>query len=165
MSVRDAAEALVARATALGHKGRVFTSEERQSVAAELPIYPTWLLDLLSDFPLCGLELGWQASAPTPDWDGVVWIEVSDARNIVAESRDFYPGVGILPAGYINFGGSSGSGDPYFLCVHDGDDPPIFQVYHDVGVDAATILREGRQQVAPSLSEFFRVAVLQGERS
>jgi hypothetical protein len=165
MAVRDAAEALVTRAIALGHQGRVFTSEEQQSVTAALPIYPVWLLELLSVVPLCGLRLGLQTRSTEPSWDGVLWIDVSDARNIVAESQEFYPGVGILPAGYVNFGGGDGSGDPYFLCVHEGEDPPVYRVYHDVGVDAATILSQGRELVVPSLSELFRGAILEGEQS
>ena len=41
----------------------------------------------------------------------------------------------------VNFGGDSGGGgDPYFLPVHEGDDPPLYQVYHDFGADAETIL-------------------------
>jgi hypothetical protein len=163
MAVRAAAEALVARAAALGHRGWTLTPQERQRVAAALPVYPVWLLDLLSAVPLCGLRLGWRAFPPKPDWDGVLWVEVSDAASILAESLELYPGIGILPAGYVNFGGGDGSGDPYFVCAHEGDDPPLYEVYHDVGTDAAAILAEGRNLVAPNLSEFFRVAVLEGE--
>jgi hypothetical protein len=55
MTVRATAEELVVRATALGHRGRTLTSEERQRVATALPVYPLWLLDLLSAVPLCEL--------------------------------------------------------------------------------------------------------------
>ena len=86
---------------------------------------------------------------------------MSNADGILWESLEGYPGLGILPAGYVNFGGDAGGGgDPYFLPVHEGDDPPLYQVYHDVGEDAATILANGRQLVAARLSEFFRVAIL-----
>ena len=115
---------------------------------------------------MCGLELGWQAFDPEPDFDGVLWIEVSNADGILWESLEGYPGLGILPAGYVNFGGDSGGGgDPYFLPVHEGDDPPLYQVYHDVGTDAETILADGRRLVASRLSEFFRLALLEGEKA
>jgi hypothetical protein len=99
------------------------------------------LLELLSAVPLCGLELGWQAFAPEPGFDGVSWVEISNADRILWESLEGYPGLGILSAGYVNFGGDAGGGgDPYFVPIHEGDDPPLYQVYHDVGTDAETIL-------------------------
>ena len=161
MAVRVAAERLVARAAALGLRGRTLTPEERQRVSAALSIYPVWLLDLLSDVPLCGLELGWPAFDPEPDFDGVLWVRVSDAGDILWESLEGYPGLGILSAGYVNFGGDAdGGGNPYFLPGHEGDDPPLYQVQHDVGADAETILANGRQRVAARLSEFFEMAIL-----
>ena len=155
------AEALVARAAAHGKRGRTLTADERNRLTAALPVYPIWLLDLLSAFPLCGLELGWQAYDPEPDFDGVSWVEVSNAEGILWESLEGYPGLAILPAGYVNFGGdASGGGDPYFIPIDEGVDPPLYQVYHDVGSDAATILAEGRRLVTPRLSEFLGAAVL-----
>lgn len=163
MTVRAEAEALVARAAALGLRGRTLTTDERRRIAVALTVYPAWLLDLLSEVPLCGLRLGWRASDPTPRWNGVLWVEVSDAAHILSESLELYPGVGILPAGYVNFGGGDGSGDPYFVCAHEAGDPPLYEVYHDVGTDAETILAGGRRLVSPALSEFFRAAVLETE--
>jgi hypothetical protein len=151
----------VPRAAAHGHRGRTLTADERQRVTAALPAYPAWLLDLLSAVPLCGLRLGWQAHPPDGDFDGVLWVEVSDAAGILSESLELYPGLAIAPAGYVNFGGSDGSGDPYFVCAHEGDDPPLYEVYHDVGAEAEAILAEGRKLVSHRLSEFFRVAVLE----
>jgi hypothetical protein len=163
MVVRAAAEALVARAAALGLQGQVMPTEDRQRVTQSLPIYPAWLLDILSTIPLCGLRLGWQAADSSPDYDGVQWVEIADAGGILSESLEFYPGLAILPAGYVNFGGDDSSGDPCFICVHEGEDPPLYQVYHDAGADAESILAAGRQLVAPKLSEFFRVALLEGD--
>jgi hypothetical protein len=161
MTVRASAEALVVRAAARGIHGRTLTADERQRLATALPVYPSWLLDLLSVVPLCGLELGWHAFDPEPDFDGVEWVRVSDADGILWESLEGYPGLGILPAGYVNFAGDAGGGgDPYFVPVHEGDDPPLYQVYHDVGSESEEILAEGRKLVSPKLSEFFRVAVL-----
>lgn len=156
------AEALVARAAACGKRGRTLTDDDRSRLIAALPVYPTWLLELLSAVPLCGLELGWQAYAPEPSFDGVSWVEVSNVEGILWESLEGYPGLAILPVGYVNFGGDSGGGgDPYFIPINEGVDPPLYQVYHDVGSDAATILAEGRRLVAPRLSEFLGTAVLE----
>lgn len=162
--IRATAEGLVARAEARGLRGRTLSADERQRLIAELPTYPTWLLDLLSAVPLCGLELGWQAYDPEPDFNGLAWIEVSNSDGILWESLEGYPGLAIFPAGYVNFGGDAGGGgDPYFVPVHEGEDPPLYQVYHDVGADAATILAEGCRLVAPRLSEFFSAAVLESK--
>jgi hypothetical protein len=163
MTIRSAAEVLVTRAAVLGIRGRTLSTEDRQRIVAGLPVYPAWLLDLLSVVPLCGLRLGWQAYDPEPDADGVLWVEVSDAGGILSESLELYPGVGILSAGYVNFGGSDGSGDPYFICAHEGDDPPLYEVYHDAGSEAETILAEGRKLVSPHLSAFFRAALLESD--
>jgi hypothetical protein len=120
---------------------------------------PPWLADLLVTQPLAGLELGWQAYPPEADSDGVMWLEISDARNIRSESLECYPGLAILHRGFINIAScSQGSGDPYFISADEGDDPPVYQVYHDVSDQPDAILAEGRQLVARSLSEFFRTA-------
>lgn len=161
MVVRASAEALAARAESLGLVGRTLTADEVQRLTTALPVYPAWLLSLLAGVPLCGLELGWQTCDPEPDFDGIEWVEVSDADRILWESLEGYPGLAILPAGYVNFGGDvGGGGDPYFIPINEGEDPPVYQVYHDVGSDAATILAEGRRLVAPRLSDFFRSAML-----
>jgi hypothetical protein len=91
----------------------------------------------------------------------VQWVEVSNADGVLWESLEGYPGLGILPAGYVNFAGDgAGGGDPYFLPVREGEDPPLFQVYHDVGTDAETILENGRRLVAARLSEFLRACMV-----
>ncbi len=161
MTVRAAAETLVDRAAARGMRGRTLTIDECKRLTIALPVYPIWLLDLLSVVPLCGLELGWREFEPELDDDGVAWVRVSDAEGILWETLEGYPGLGILPAGYVNFGGDAGGGgDPYFVPVDEGDDPPLYQVYHDAGTVAESILTEGRKLVSSKLSEFFRVAVL-----
>lgn len=157
MTVREAAIALVARALALGKKGRVIPADEMQEVIDELGgTYPTWLAELLTTVPICGLQIGWQASEADDD---ISWMEVSDGPGILSESRDAYPGLAILPAGFVNIAFCvMGSGDPYFISINEGDDPPLYQVYHDVSDQADAILAEGRVTVASRLSEFLATA-------
>ena len=164
MTAHTAAKELVVRAASRGAHGSTLTADERQRLARALPIYPAWLLDLLSTVPVCGLELGWQAYDHEPGFDGVAWVEVSNADGILWESLDGYPGLAILSVGYVNFGSDAGGGgNPYFVPVDEGDDPPLYQVYHDVGSDAATVLAEGRRMVASRLSDFFRMCILRRE--
>jgi hypothetical protein len=165
MTVREAAELLAERAAARGLRGHVIPAEEMRKVLEALGgAYPAWLADLLTTVPLSGLELGWQEFEPEPDYDGRSWLFWSDARNIVMESSVWYPGLAILPAGYVNVASCSmGSGDPFFINAHDSVDPPLYRVYHDIGRKAESILRGGRILVASRLSEFLANALLEGD--
>ncbi|WP_020470618.1 hypothetical protein [Zavarzinella formosa] len=157
MSVREAAEELVTRAAAAGRRGRVLTSDEASMLTDEVTGYPGWLAELLAQVPLCGLELGW----PEPELGEPQWLEWADANAAKSESVEFYPGLAILPAGYVNVAADAGGGsDPFFISVHEGPDPALYQIYHDVGSEAEDILRDGRKLVAPSLSAFFKSALI-----
>jgi hypothetical protein len=164
--VREAAEELVHRARASGHMGKTIARDDMDQLVADTGgRIPPWLADLLVSTPLSGLELGWQACEPEADFDGVRWLELSDARDIRSESVECYPGFAILDRGFISIASCThGSGDPYFISVDEGDDPPVYQVYHDVGEQPGEILAEGRQLVARSLSEFFRTAHVEPAR-
>jgi hypothetical protein len=163
MTVRAAAESLVLRAAAVGQHGRVVHSDEMRSLVAALGgIYPGWLAELLTNVPICGLELGWREFEPEPDYDGVSWLFWSDSRNILSESVECYPGLVIPPSGFVNVASCSmGTGDPYFISVHEGIDPPLYRVYHDVGHEADVILAGGRIVVAQRLSDFFANAMIE----
>ena len=151
MSVREAAECLVARVAALGWQGRTIPRDEMHLVIHALGgKYPPWLAELLIDVPLCGLDLGWREFEAEPDYDGLSCLKWSDARGILSESRDCYPGLAILPAGYVNVASCGlGTGNPYFISVHEGVDPPLYRIYHDVGYEAQVILTGGRIVVRP----------------
>lgn len=70
-----------------------------------------------------------------------------------SEMLECYPGTAIREHGYICVAGCTlGSGDQYYICNSDGDDPPLYQIYHDVS-DVA----DGRAGVFPSLSELFEL--------
>lgn len=88
----------------------------------------------------------------------MIW---SDAPGVRSESLECYPGLAVLRNGYLNVAYCShGSGDSYFINVYEGDDPPIYQLYHDVSDQPEVILAEGRRVVAASLSEFFGRALV-----
>jgi hypothetical protein len=158
--VRHAAEELVRRAHAIGLVGTTIARGDMDQLVADTQgRIPLWMVDLFVSTPLSGLELGWQAYEPTVDFDGVAWLTMSDARGIRSESLECYPGLAILDRGFINIAScADGSGDPYFISADDGDDPSVYQVYHDISDQPDTILTEGRRRVAASLSEFFRSA-------
>ena len=155
--VQQEASRLVKRANDNGQQGRTADPARMAALNEEMNNrIPEWYVELLTSIPLCGLQLDWESD----DEEGAEGtIEWSDENGIRSESLECYPGLAILERGYVNVGSDpSGSGDPYFIPADQGDDPPVYQVYHDVSDDADEILSEGLELVAESLSEFFRDA-------
>ena len=160
--MREAALDLTRRAASRGHRGQIIAAADLAALSQDLgaPL-PAWLSDLLTSVPLSGLELGWRES---PGPDGIAWLQWSDARGIRSESIECLPGSAILSKGYISVASClEGSGDPYFISLSEGDDPPLYRVYHDVSDEADEILEDGLDEVAPSLSHFFRKARIPDE--
>jgi hypothetical protein len=157
-----AVENLIRRAEAAGHSGERTTLEAMKALNKDMvERIPAWYVELLVNFPLAGLEIGWQADEPDDEDDGTAWVEWCDAAGMRSESLECYPGLAILEKGWINVASDAMSGgDPYFIPTDKGDDPPIFQVYHDVSDKAEVILAKGCRQVAASLSAFFLEAKL-----
>lgn len=152
--VEEAASQFVQRASKAGRSGRLGDLDALVALNAEMGHrFPEWLISLNTTIPLCGLEVDWQAN----NLDGS--IEWSDANGIRSESIECYPGLAILERGFINIGcDPGGSGDSYFIPTDRGDDPPVFQVYHDVSDQADEILSHGLFEVSPRLSDLFRSA-------
>lgn len=153
MVVRQAAEDFVARATAAGQVGRAATAEEIAALQAAFGNrYPAWLTDLWQRLPLCGLRLGWRADAFKP-WEGPWWL-VWPTPTEAVKSLGLLLTENAVDAGYllVALDGSSGA-DPYFIKA-EGDDPPLFRLYHD----GEQLQPDDITLVAPSLSAFLRVA-------
>ena len=160
--VLKAAQALASRAERDGQTCTLASASDVAKLAGDLGAHlPKWYGELLAAVPLVGLELG-VAAPESSDSDDVNWILWLGADGITSESRELYPGSALLTHGYVCVGGCAhGSGDQYFLNVNAGDDPPLVQIYHDIGTDADAILREGVVTIAPSLSAFFANAKTQ----
>ena len=152
--VEEAASQFVQRASAAGRSGCLGDKDALVALNAEMGHrIPEWLISLIATVPLCGLEVDWQAN----DLDGL--IEWADANGIRSESIECYPGLAILERGFVNIGcDPCGSGDSYFIPTDRGDDPPVFQVYHDISDQADEILSRGLFEVSPRLSDLFREA-------
>lgn len=122
-------------------------------------IIPDWFINLLSSYPLMGAELDFPLYEPDADYDGHISIQFAAAEDIFSETVECYPGVALSGLGYFCFGvDPSGGGDPFFIQNNKGDNPPIFQVYHDVSDSGEIIEREGMEKLADSLSDFFNKA-------
>jgi hypothetical protein len=158
-TVIQAAHNLVKRA---GNRGRIIPPADFDKLAEELAIpVPPWLRELFTSVPLCGLEFAWQKYEPDSDFDGLEVMEWADAPGIRSETLQCYPGIVLREFGYISVASDSmGGGDPYFVNVHEGIDPPLYQIYHDISDQASRIIAGGRRIVSPRLSDFFLSARL-----
>lgn len=163
--VRQAALRLVRRAEALGLRGATAGAAELNALSRETGgRIPRWYRELLATVPLCGLELGWHASAPTEDEPGVAWMGWSGVAEMRQESFQLHPGLAILGHGYLNVATDlDGDGAPYFIPVGGSDDPTVYRVYDEVTWGPDEVLARGLVVVAPLLSGLFDSALLRAE--
>jgi hypothetical protein len=141
-------------------RGRLADPAQMAALARDTGgVLPPWYAQLLTTVPLCDLEIGWPAFAPTPEDDGIQWMFLSNPANIRSASLECYPGIALLTRGYINLAGdSSGSGNPYFFPTAEGDDPPVYRFGHEVSEDADVLLEKGGILVSGRLSDLLRAA-------
>ncbi|WP_148630928.1 SMI1/KNR4 family protein [Bacillus sp. E214] len=157
------AENFIEKAKKLGEKylGRTATREEIQLLNDKFgDKIPSWYCKLISELPLIHMEIGWQAYEPEEDYDGIEYVEIYQPIHMIDNSFEAYQGIQILERGYVCIGGDpTGSGDPYFINF-DSENPPVFQIYHDVGNNPDEILKHGKAKVADSFVEFFRNGII-----
>jgi hypothetical protein len=91
--------------------------------------------------------------------DDYLRIRLARPQDIYNETEQCYPGLAIRKLGYACLGiDPTGGGNPYFIKVSAGDNPPVYQVYHDVSRIGEEIEKRGMYQVADSLAAFFNNA-------
>jgi hypothetical protein len=159
-NVLTAARELVKGAERDGQAGSLAAADDLDRLGRALGAdLPDWYRDLLATVPLIGLELGVGAPQASED-DEISWLLWLGPDAISTESLELYPGSAVLRHGYLCVGGCAhGSGDQYFLRSGAGDDdPPLVQIYHDLGTEAERILADGVVEIAPTLSAFFAEA-------
>ena len=127
------------------------------------PPMPDWYVYLLSTYRLAGAKMDFPRYETKDDYDSFEPLQLATAKDIYSETELCYPGFAIRDLGYICLATDlTGSGDPYFIKVTDGDNPPVYQVYHDVSDIGTVIEREGMEMMADSLAEFFMKARVGG---
>jgi hypothetical protein len=153
-TVKQAVESYLAKAT---DTGRRVSHTEIKELQARLTIpLPDWYVELLSTYPLAGLDLDFPLYEAEGDEDGYFPIEIATPQNIISETEECYPGLAIRELGYACLAiDPTGGGDPYFIKVAEGDNPPVYQVYHDVSDVGTEIEAMGMVKIADSLAEFF----------
>lgn len=161
--VYEAVLEFIKRAEEKGINGSVVNKDDILNLNSKLNgLLPQWYSELLATVPICGIEFELQVFEPEDDFDGLQSIELNDSNGICIESLEYYPGLEIFKKGYICIASdSTGGGDPYFININEGDNPPVYRVYHDISDNADEILEKGRELVSNSLSELFKSAIFQ----
>lgn len=101
------------------HGGRVLTAAEIVSIEAQLDLaLPMRIVKHLTELPLVGVEF---ILSPTGDSSGLgVALRWMTPDEMVSEALEAYPGRVAVPLGYLPVGIClEGSGDPYFVRLHD----------------------------------------------
>lgn len=143
------------RAKSTGRIGKIIDLETLSNLNDRLNNHlPLWFIELLSSYPIVGIDL--EFLFEDSDEDDSTTILIADMDDIYCETVDCYPGIAIKELGYFCFGtDSSGGGNPFFIQNNRGDNPPVYQVYHDVSDEGLIIENEGMEKIADSLSDFF----------
>jgi hypothetical protein len=115
---------------------------------------PDYWRQFISDNELAGREAVVPEEA---DLSGLgIELEFLDEAGTRQEAQELYPGITVCRDGFVPVGGCAfGSGDPYFTNLRDGENGPLYRVYHDEvgehGYDPAraivAVLRDYRELV------------------
>lgn len=152
----------VSKAKGTDNEGRIVSIDKLTELNKKLtnPL-PDWFLDLYSTFPLSGSQLDFPQYEPEEDYDGCTSLELATPQNIYDEMELCYPGIAIKDLGYFCIAiDLTGSGDQYYTTSRQGNNPPVFQIFHDVSDEGEEIEKHGMEKIADTLSDFFAKARL-----
>lgn len=162
--LKKAVEAFLVRFNESAAMGQKAERNEIEEVNKQLGgIIPTWYIELITTYPICGISFQWQAFPPEDDFDGRSWVMWSRPQDTLTESTELFPGIDLLTLGYFNVAcDEDGTGDPYFISAADGDNPTLYQVYHEklTGVET-TVGNWDAAVAADTLSQFFDNAIIE----
>ena len=140
-------------------QGRTITAQEVAELTAGIgdKLLPAYLLDWLGSYPLVGTEF---SLSEEEDESGLgVEMQWLTPAQMISETIDTYPGIVAVPLGYLPVGMCLvGSGDPYFLKINPGDDPPVVRIPHEAADADGNLNSDLIEQVTPRLSDFLRKA-------
>ncbi len=157
MTPFDAADAIQARLT-----GRRITPDERARFGELFREIDNsgWIGDMMARCKLAGTTFVLDKQV---DLSGLgtemIWMTLDQ---MVDEANATYPGIVALKLGFLPVGNCAiGSGDPYFLNVKDGPDPPVVRIRHDAVLDENALDEESIELVSHSLSAFLQEAQIE----
>lgn len=138
--------------------GRVLTAAEVGELKTAFPFtIPEWLAGLLMNYPLAESE--WSLSEEDDETELGVEMRWLTPSQMINEALETFPGIAASPRGYLPVGMClEGTGDPYFINVGDGDNPPLVRIPHEAVDENDALLEEQVEVVCSQLSEFFEQA-------
>jgi hypothetical protein len=102
-----------------------------------MAVFPSYWIRFVSEHRLEGREISVPWPAEGPDDDLTHEIGVMSEAEAVAEATQFWPGIKVLPDGFVPVGADLvGSGDQYFININDGPGGPLYQIDHERVSDA-----------------------------
>lgn len=136
--------------------GRQATPDEVATLESKFrpDFLPPWLIETLINFKLIGVTFTLSESDDASDMGAdVFWLSPAQ---MLSEAFESQPGISVLGDGLFPVGACAiGTGDPYFIDLNAGYDPPLMRVLHEyIGSPDAV------EMVSPRLSEFFRKATV-----
>ena len=157
MSVFESVEAIQSRLS-----GQKITPQEREILNDRFQSIKgiEWVGDLMSCYALSGTTFTLDEEVD-PSGLGVEmqWMAPAD---MVEEAFELYPGIPALGLGYLPIGQClSGSGDPYFLKIKAGEDPPLVRIPHESAEDENTLDESQIEEIVSSLSAFLGMAKIE----
>ena len=92
---------------------------------------PDYWSEFIHSNSLIGKEISIPASCDLSELNGGI-LKIFDENEIIEESNDYYPGIGVRQFGYVAIACCmNGSGHPYFINSNDGADGKLYRIYHD----------------------------------
>jgi SMI1/KNR4 family protein SUKH-1 len=144
-----------------GRPGKAISLAEMKDLQSRLssPL-PAWYAELLLKYPLSGTYLNYPIQTPGNSHEAYDTLQLANAKSICNQTEEYYPDLAIRDLGYVCFATDpTGSGNPYFIKIAQGDNPPVYLVYHDVSQIGTVVEKEGMIMIAGSLAEFFHNAM------
>lgn len=157
-NLETALKQFIEKAENINAKGKALRQEQVRILQQSTDlVLPDWYTNMVLNYPIFGIEL----EIYEAEYENKSIIEISSFQNLLNESNEAYPGLEARKYGYINFGSClQGSGDPIFINLTIGDNPPVVRLYHDDLLKDKTLENGGGHIIANSISEFLTEATI-----
>lgn len=120
-------------------RGTIISSQECRLLLESLSCDASHLCVLMSLCPLAGVRF----CREEPE-DARFDFEWLDAKSIVEEAVELYPGIAAMKEGYIPVGSDLvGTGDPYFIRSSEYGDQALYQISHELADEDSESLLPG----------------------
>ncbi|MEL6161538.1 MAG: hypothetical protein AAFR18_20200 [Cyanobacteria bacterium J06627_32] len=107
-----------------------YSEVESTSISISLLMHPPYWSQFLTAHQLVHTEVSIPEEVDLSELG--IDLKFYDAGESRVEMEKFYPGLVVGADGFVAVACcTTGSGDPYFINIHDGADGPLYRIYHD----------------------------------